>query len=148
MGRHEATDWSERTLRALAASGYRQGGARRAVVDLLAEQRCALTARDIEDALRGRPRAVGRASVYRILEELESLRLVQRVEVGQGMARYERLDPGREHHHHLVCDRCGSVTPFADPVLEDAIERVSERVRFAVDDHEVVLHGSCGACRR
>ena len=75
------------------------------MLELLAEQRCALTALEIEDALRGRPgRPVSRASIYRILDELEGLGLVQRVETGQAMVRYERHSNSEEHHHHLVCD--------------------------------------------
>ena len=51
-----------------------------------------------------RDAAVSRASVYRILDELEGLGLVQRVETGQAMVRYERVCERDEHHHHLVCD--------------------------------------------
>ncbi len=78
------------------------------MVELLDGQQCALTAVEIEDALRRQEqRRVSRASVYRILDELERLRLVQRVETGQAMVRYERVCEHEEHHHHLVCDECG-----------------------------------------
>jgi Fur family ferric uptake transcriptional regulator len=119
------------------------------VLELLAAQSCALTAVELEDALRReRRRAVSRASVYRILEELERVRLVQRVETGQAMVRYERVcGDAEEHHHHLVCDSCGVVMPFSDPGLERAIAKVSERVPLAVvSEHEIVLHGSCREC--
>ena len=139
--------WREHTLATLTHAGFRRGGARNAVVELLAAQDCALTAQEIDDRLRADGRAVGRASVYRILEMLTELKLVQRIDVGQGVARYEPLQPSGDHHHHLVCDRCGLVTPFEDPSLEQAIERVSRRVSFAVADHDVVLHGACGDCR-
>jgi Fur family ferric uptake transcriptional regulator len=145
-----ATDihsWREHTLATLAAAGHRRGGARNAVVELLEQQSCALTAQEIDDRLRAHGRGVGRASVYRILELLTELRLVQRIDVGQGVARYERHQPDGDHHHHLVCDRCGRIAPFEDPVLEHAIERVSRRLSFAVDDHDVVLRGACGDCR-
>ena len=84
---------------------------------------------------------MSRASVYRILDELERLRLVQRVETGQAMVRYERVCEHEEHHHHLVCDECGLVMPFSDPALEQAIATLSERVPLAVSEHEIVLHG-------
>jgi Fur family ferric uptake transcriptional regulator len=141
------TNWREHTLATLTAAGHRRGGARNAVVELLEQQRCALSAQEIDDRLRAQGRGVGRASVYRILELLTELRLVQRIDVGQGVARYERHQPDGDHHHHLVCDRCGRVAPFEDPTLEQAIERVSRRLSFAVDDHDVVLHGACGDCR-
>jgi len=131
----------------LAEAGYRRGGARNAVVELLDRHDCALTAQEIDDGLRAQGRSVGRASVYRILELLSELRLVQRIDVGQGVARYERHRPDGEHHHHLVCDSCGRIAPFEDPALERAIERVARSVSFAVADHDVVLHGACGDCR-
>jgi Fur family ferric uptake transcriptional regulator len=140
--------WGERAEATLAAAGHKRGGARRAVVELLDSQQCALTAVEIEDALRGGEarRRVSRASVYRILEELERLRLVQRVETGQAMVRYERVCEHEEHHHHLVCDECGVVMPFSDKALESAIETLSERVPLKVSEHEIVLHGSCSDC--
>jgi Fur family ferric uptake transcriptional regulator len=153
MSRSVTTDsWGERAEATLAAAGHKRGGARRAVVELLDSQQCALTAVEIEDALRaggvgaGARRGVSRASVYRILEELERLRLVQRVETGQAMVRYERVCEHEEHHHHLVCDECGVVMPFSDKALESAIETLSERVPLKVSEHEIVLHGSCRDC--
>ncbi len=154
---HVATgEWVERAEAKLAAAGHRRGGARRALLELLDRQQCALTAQEIEDALRARGsgrgqgrrrRVVSRASVYRILDELEQLRLVQRVETGQAMVRYERVcEHAEHHHHHLVCDECGVVMPFSDPGLERAIATLSERVPLAVSEHEIVLHGACRDC--
>jgi Fur family transcriptional regulator, ferric uptake regulator len=141
--------WVHRAEETLAAAGRKRGGARRAVLELLGDETCALTAVEIEDALRTEPRrAVSRASVYRILDELERVALVQRVETGQAMVRYERVCDSREqHHHHLVCDGCGLVTPFSDAGLERAIEALTARVALAVSEHEIVLHGACRDCR-
>jgi len=143
-----AGGWVDRAELALARAGRKRGGARRALLELLAGERCALTAVEIEDALRahGQRRRVSRASVYRILDELEGLGLVQRVETGQAMVRYERVCGHHEHHHHLVCDQCGLVMPFSDSGLERAIGELSERVPLVVSEHEIVLHGSCRDC--
>jgi len=146
MSSEERGTWTQHAFHLLEQAGYRRGGARKAVVELLGRQSCAVTAIDIDTALRAGGQTVARASVYRTLEQLAELGLVQRLEVGQGTARYEPVDPSGEHHHHLVCDRCGDVVPFEDPELEKAIARLSRRVEFEVDDHEVVLHGACGAC--
>ena len=137
--------WAERALGVLEERG-RRSAARRAVVESLDRQRCALTAVELDDALRASGRAVGRATVYRVLEQLREAHLVQRVDVGRGGARYEPVRHGADHHHHLICDRCGDVVPFADPALERAIEHLARAVAFDVADHEVVLHGACGAC--
>ena len=143
-----AGKWTDRAAAALTAAGHKRGGARRAVLELLDDQRCALTAVEIEDALRahGKSRRVSRASVYRILDELERLSLVQRVETGQAMVRSARVCATEAHHHHLVCDSCGLVMPFSDAGLERAIDKLSERVPLAVSEHEIVLHGACSDC--
>jgi Fur family transcriptional regulator, ferric uptake regulator len=146
MGQGVHQDWVEHALETLQDAGYRQGGARRAVVELLGEEDCALSALEIEDKLQARDHAIGRASVYRTLEQLESLRLVQRLEMGTGTASYERVRPTGEHHHHLICERCGAVVPFEDPQLERAIARVSSSASFDVSDHDVTLHGLCRSC--
>lgn len=106
------TGWIEHATATLARAGFRRGGARSAVVELL-----------------------------------EELGLVTRLEVGQGVARYEPAHPSGDHHHHLVCERCGAIAPFEDRALERAITRLAGRLAFDVDDHEVVLRGACRACR-
>jgi Fur family ferric uptake transcriptional regulator len=142
-----AGGWAELAAQRLAEAGYRRGGARSAVIALLDRQPCALTAFDIERELREGGRSVGRASVYRVLDELVSLGLVDRVEVGQGVARYEPARGEAHHHHHMVCDRCGDVIPFEDAELERTIGRLAHRVAFDVAEHDIVLRGSCAACR-
>jgi Fur family ferric uptake transcriptional regulator len=138
--------WAASAARALSDAGYRRGGARRAILELLDEQTCALSAVEIERALSDRQREVSRASVYRVMEELEEIGLVQRVEIGQGIVRYEPVRQGHGHHHHLVCDRCGRLEPFTDDGLERAIRRLSERLPAQVSEHEIVLHGACEDC--
>jgi Fur family ferric uptake transcriptional regulator len=138
--------WPEHAAGRLREAGHHRGGARDAVIETLAGQRCALSAKELERALSKRGRGVGTATVYRTLERLEALGLVARVEVGDGIARFEARRPDGHHHHHLVCDNCGVVEPFEDPALERAIDRLSDQVDFRVDEHEVVLHGACGRC--
>ena len=142
----QQSQWEITTNQRLADAGRRRGGARAAVVALLDEQSCALSAYEIEDLLAERERAAGRASIYRILEELEELGVVSKVELGQGQARYEAIRPDH-HHHHLVCDGCGAVIAFDDEPLERAVHSISKRVDFAVEGHEIVLRGLCADCR-
>jgi Fur family ferric uptake transcriptional regulator len=137
--------WAENAQRVLAQHKHQAGAARQAILELLDTQACALSAIEIEDALRANNRPVGRASIYRILDELERLHLVQKLQIGQ-MARYEPVRGGDGHHHHLVCDTCGTVTPFTDNALETAIKNLSRRVPMRVAEHEIVLHGACKDC--
>ena len=143
----EEATWRVHTDEALRGAGFRSGGARAAVLDAMAEQACCLSAQELHQRVRADRRSVGIASVYRVLDELVELRLVQRIDVGDGIARYEPAQPDGEHHHHVVCGDCGKVEPFADSTLESAIESASKRLGFSVDAHEVVLRGECGDCR-
>jgi Fur family transcriptional regulator, ferric uptake regulator len=138
--------WLDTAHEVLQGAGLRSGGARSAVLDLLARQSCCVSAQELHEALEAAGRSVGIASVYRTLDTLSELRLVQRVDIGDGVARYEPAGGG-DHHHHVVCGDCGKVEPFSDPSLERAIELASNRLGYSVEGHEVVLRGECGECR-
>lgn len=138
--------WAGEADTALAEAGHRRGGARTAIIELLDEQQCALSAAEIQERLQRRGREASRASIYRVMEELEQIGLLARVEVGDGTCRYEPARGPSDHHHHLVCERCGRLEPFSDPGLERAIERVSERLAAEVSEHEIVLRGACRSC--
>lgn len=139
--------WADHALERLTSAGFRRGGARSAVIEVLAAEPCALSALDIDERLRRAGQRVGRASVYRALEQLTELDLVHKLDLGAETARYERSEPDGDHHHHMVCDRCGKVLPFEDPGLERAVTKVTGSAGFEVRDHEIVLHGACERCR-
>ena len=139
-----AGTWSQRALRVLSDAGFRSGGGRRKVVELLGHQGCALTALEIDRELPD----VGRATVYRALDQLEGLGLIQRVDVGGDASGYERVDPSGHHHHHIVCEQCGRVVAFEDDGLEKAIVALAKRPDFTVSSHEVTLRGECASCGR
>jgi Fur family transcriptional regulator, ferric uptake regulator len=141
------TDWTTETLAALERDGYRSGGARRAVIVLLGQQDCCLSAQAIFDRLRAEGRTVGIASVYRILELLVARGLVQRVEIGDNVTRFEAAHAGGDHHHHLVCSDCGKVEAFADERLERALRAIEEKTGYAGAGHDVLLRGECDECR-
>jgi Fur family transcriptional regulator, ferric uptake regulator len=140
------SDWAERARTALSGAGYRRGGARAAVIEALSEQECAITALELEENRRRRDEGVGRASIYRALEQLEQLGLLQRLEVCRGTAGYERVDPTGHHHHHAICRDCGRMVPFEDSSLERALEHVAGEMSFDVTEHDVVLRGRCDRC--
>ena len=140
------TSWADHALATLRVAGYRRGGARTVVVEALARHDCAVTALDLDDELRRRKAGVGRASIYRALEQLKELGLLRRIEVARGVAGYERIEPDGEHHHHAICRDCGRMIPFEDASLERAINKVSGRMSFAAAEHEVTIRGRCERC--
>jgi Fur family transcriptional regulator, ferric uptake regulator len=140
------TAWADHALATLQAAGFRRGGARTAVVEAIAGHNCAVTALELDDELRRRKPAVGRASIYRALDQFEELGLVQRIEVTRGTAAYERVDPDGHHHHHAICRGCGKMETFEDRDLERVIDRLSGRMSFDISEHDVVLRGRCKKC--
>lgn len=143
----DALRWTSYAQDRLANEGYRRGGGRSAVIELLDEQTCALSAQEIEDRLRDGGRAVGRATVYRVLDQLDALGLLGKVEVGDGVTRFESVFPeGTHHHHHFVCRNCGKLIPFHDDELERAIRKIARREALAMETHEVTLRGLCPDC--
>ena len=143
-------DWAQHARSVLGRAGHHRGAARDRLIDLLAGQSCALSALEIEDGLRRGRRGqgpVGRASIYRVLELLSAHDLVNRLDLGDGIARYEPSHPaGEHHHHHLVCEQCGKLVAFDDPGLERAIDNLSDRLGVRVESHEVLLRGACEQC--
>jgi Fur family ferric uptake transcriptional regulator len=130
----------------LATAGYNRGGARDRIINMLGEQKCALTAAEIESELSRQGRRIARASIYRVLDLLVARGLAERVVTGQGEARFEPVEPSGHHHHHLVCGQCGRLVAFDDPGLERAISKLSDRLGVTVDSHEVLLRGACEEC--
>jgi Fur family transcriptional regulator, ferric uptake regulator len=148
--------WADRARVVARRAGHRRGRARDVLIELFAEEECALSVPEIEQRLAdgllsGRNTPVGIASIYRAVELLQDLKLLTRIEVGDGVARYERayVDRGNhdEHHHHMVCERCGLLIAFDDPELERAIDSLSKRLGFAATGHEVTLRGTCLECQ-
>ena len=89
---------------------------------------------------------VGYATVYRTMKLLKECGLAAERHFADGQARFERSQPDGEHHHHLVCDRCGKLVAFDDAGLERAIGRLSDRLGVRIDSHDVLLHGACQRC--
>ena len=142
-----SAEWTKGALHRMRSETGRSGGARRVVVEFLGGQNCCLSAEQVYEGVRTAGTRVGIASVYRALEGLGELGLVQRVDLGDGVSRFERADPGGDHHHHLVCDGCGRIEPFENPALEAAIVEVAGGRGYDVAAHEVVLRGTCEDCR-
>lgn len=147
MSKAASAEWESSARNALRDAGHRAGGAREAVIGLLGRQSCCLSAQEIADRLRRSGNDAGIASVYRALDLLHELGLVQRVEFGEGGARYEPVIPGGEHHHHAVCEVCGRVTPFEDERLERQLERLAGRLKHSMRGHDLLIRGKCSRCR-
>src|SRR5699024_4431968 len=86
----------------------------------------------------------GLALLYRILAVLSELSIVDKINFGGGVSRYDLRKEGVNHfHHHLVCMECGSVEEVMDDLLGDVEKIVEDDWQFKVKDHRLTFHGIC-----
>lgn len=129
----------------LQENGYRLTEARRAVVEIIQKSKRALTPVEVFDMARKKYRALGLVSVYRTLEKLEELHLVQRVHQPQGCQAFIAESSG--HEHLLLCQNCGRVTFFEGDDLDTLIKMISKKTGYLIHEHWLQLFGLCQACR-
>lgn len=136
---------AETWLQHLRQHGYRLTPARRAVVQTMATTPRAITPLEVFDRARGRHRALGLVSVYRTLEKLEELGLIQRVHQPEGCQAFVSASDG--HQHLLICKQCGRAAFFDGDDLQPLIRSISRRTGFAIGEHWLQLFGLCKDCR-
>ncbi len=111
-----------------------------------------LTAEDIYELVKAVSPEIGLATVYRTIQLLNELHLIDRINFDDGFVRYEMgsaPNQKQEHrHHHLICMKCGKVISFRDDLLEELEEKIASTTGFTVVNHEVKLFGCCAACRK
>lgn len=135
---------AEAWLQRLQQSGYRVTAPLRAVVGILAATERPLGAIELYDLGRRQYPDLGLVTVYRTLEKLEALGLVQRVHQPDGCHSY--LPAFEGHQHLLFCIRCGRTAVFAGEDMEAFFQQVGERAGFTVTDHWLQLFGICQGC--
>jgi Fe2+ or Zn2+ uptake regulation protein len=132
-------------LTQLQTKGYRLTEARRAVVETVQESTRALTPVEVFDAARKKYPALGLVSVYRTLEKLEELHLIQRVHQPEGCQAF--IAEGNGHEHLLLCQNCGRVTFFEGDDLNALIQAISKETGYRISEHWLQLFGLCQACQ-
>lgn len=129
----------------LRGRGERMTGPRRAVLTALAQHGGHLSAEDVIEAVSAVDPSVHRASVYRALEALSHLGVVQHLHVGHGGTAYHLVtSPGP--HLHAQCRVCGSVHDLPGDLLDEVAAVLSRRHRFILDAGHVALSGVCQGC--
>lgn len=110
-----------------------------------------LTAEDIYELVKEDYPEIGLATIYRTVQLLLEMQLVDRISLDDGCARYEigesGAGEGKHHHHHLICQTCGKVLPFRDDLLEELERHIEKETGFHVLDHELKFYGQCKECR-
>lgn len=118
-----------------------------AVLDALGQVKELSSAQDIYGRLRQTgEKAPGLTTVYRALESLVQLGFVQEVDLGDGEKLYEVVEPG-EHHHHLVCEGCGSSNHLDQCMVEEFEEAIRSKYGFQIKSHVLEIFGVCNTCQ-
>lgn len=129
----------------LQDSGFRVTSARLAVVEILVASHRMLTANQIYDLARGSHTELGLVTVYRTLDRLESLGVIQRVHLDGGCHSYIAAPQG--HRHLLICQSCGWVEYFDGDDLQPLMDDLGRQLDFSIRGHWLELFGICSACR-
>lgn len=139
----------EKIKQQLQAQAFKLTPQREATVRVLLEnEEDHLSAEEVFMLVKDKFPEIGLATVYRTLELLSELHVVEKMNFGDGVARYDlRNDSVHHHHHHLICVQCGTV----DEVLEDWLipleERLEKEFKFTVIDHRLDFQGICHRCK-
>lgn len=109
-----------------------------------------LTAEEIYDFVKEKYPEIGMATVYRTIQMLSDLNLIDKLLLDDGYVRYEisklSTEETAHHHHHLICLDCGSIYAFQDDLLEVLESRIKDTLGFDVVDHKLKLYGHCKKC--
>ncbi len=115
---------------------------RDAVADLLSDAHAA-SLEELHACLLQRGTPASFSAVFRAAEHLERSGVAVRVDLGDGLARFERAG---EHHEHVRCTGCGTVQPLPGCLLTDLVAAVRSATGFEVQAHHVVITGRCPGC--
>lgn len=140
----------ERIKKQLHSKGYKLTPQREATLTVLLErEEDHLSAEEVFLLVKERAPDIGLATVYRTLELLSELQVVDKINFGDGVSRYDLRKEGMDHfHHHLVCMECGAVEEIIEDLLIDVEKKVEDEWNFEVKDHRLTFHGICEKCQK
>ncbi len=119
---------------------------RRLIVETFFGGSSHVTIEDLLGEVRAIDRGIGYATVYRTLKLLAECGVASEHRFGDGLSRYELADGDDDHHDHLICTSCGSITEFEEPKIERLQEAIAHRHGFRVTSHKHEMYGVCATC--
>jgi Fur family ferric uptake transcriptional regulator len=129
----------------LTAAGYKVTGPRLAVLQAVTALRGSFSVQEIEQWLIEHDESPGIASIFRTVRLCCDLHLLQRI---HGIDECHRYSLGRDHGHHVICTRCGSMEIFEDCGVHDLVLQLEQRTGFRIENHLVEMFGLCPRCRK
>lgn len=136
---------ANKIARILRRSGYRLTPQRRAVLKAIAGSHDHATPAEICARVRQEHPTVGLATVYRVINLLDRLGLICRVNLGGESQGYLMRRP-MGHHHHVICSQCGRAVDFTNCDLSQLEKRLSQETGFKIEGHLLEVYGRCPDC--
>ena len=130
---------SDTLLDRLEAKGLRLTEQRRVIAEVLSQSTDHPDVEELHARAQARDERISLATVYRTVKLFEEAGLLDKLEFGDGRARYE--DAEREHHDHLIDVNSGEVVEFVDPDIEALQERIAERLGYRLMGQKLELYG-------
>lgn len=139
----------------LREHGYKCTAARELIPEILEATEGHLSSDDVYKALYINHPQIGLTTVYRTLELLVDLEIVDKFEFGDGRSRYELSEEysHKEHHHHLICTGCGMILDYSD-FMDDELKYLSKietelgkKHKFKIENHLIRFYGKCSTCQ-
>jgi len=134
-----------KVLTTLKRHGYKLTPQRRVVIATIASSQDHLTPADIYREVHQTCPNIGLVTIYRTLEILAKLQLVCELHAVGNCHSYTISNP--QHHHHLICSKCGRVVDFTGYNLTELEDRLSRESGFRIDDHLLEFTGLCEVCQ-
>ena len=133
------------TAQALRARGLRVTAQRALILETLAGMRGHRSAQEVFDQAAPSLPGLNLATVYRTLELMYQVGLVDVLTAGSEVQRYT-FRGGRHKHAHLVCRRCGRMLEADLGLIEELRRGIEAQSGFVIDDHHLALNGLCSEC--
>ena len=129
----------------LSDLGYRLTPQRLMILKAVEDANSHISAEEIYAQVRTYYPQMNISTVYRTLELVKELGLVTETDMGDGRVRYHCM--GKGHHHHLVCEKCGSIIDMEETILDPLWSEIERKYNFKVDMKHLVFFGLCAGCR-
>ena len=134
------------TISKLREQGYRLTPRRMVILSAIENSSNHISAEDIYTQVIAKYPRVNISTVYRTLELLKRLGLVTETDLGEGRVRYHPADKG--HHHHLVCQECGTIIDLDESLLASLKSALLREYKFSADLRHLAIFGRCANCSK
>ncbi len=129
----------------LKSKGLKITPKRTAILEILNSAKNPVDVEYIKESMKKKHLKIDDVTIYRIIDNFLNTQLVRKYDFLEGKFRYEFAL--RNHHHHAICQKCGTIEDIQNDYLEKTITSLATKKKFTTTDHAFELYGLCYKCR-